>query len=146
MPNYLHRTTKQQLRSIAPADLPEPEANYIRDPDLSAVTGQPPKYWLIAGDTVTLMDQSARDAVDAAELSAESDSIADELDTPRTIVRAFAEVLLDELNAHALKINAILDAIDNANNLGDVKTSVAVIADHPQRSLAQLKTAVRSKL
>ena len=122
MPNYVHRTNKQYLTSTSPASLPESEANYIQDPDMSAVAGEPSKYWIITGDVITLMDQAAQDAVDAAEDTAQLDSIADELDQTRTIMRAFAEVVLDQVN--------------------DLR------ADHGRNALtlAQLKTAVRGKL
>jgi thioesterase domain-containing protein len=43
-------------------------AAWIHLPDLSAVAGQPNYYWITQAfpdDTVTLMDQAARDAVDA---------------------------------------------------------------------------------
>jgi len=122
MPAWLHRTDKRLLNSIAEADLPESVANYIEEPDMSAVAGEPSKYWVITGDNVTLMDQAARDAVDAAAETAQLDSIADELDQTRTIMRAFAEVVLDQVN--------------------DLR------ADHGRNALtlAQLKTAVRGKL
>ena len=122
MPNWIHRTTKQYLPSVASADLPESEANFIEEPDLSAVSGFASKYWLISGDTVTLMSQAERDAVDAAETVSRRDALADELDRTQTILRAFAEVVLDEFNnlraQHGLQ----------------------------PRTLAQLKTAVRNKL
>ena len=65
MANYLHRTTKQYTTSVSPNDLQEPEVNYVVNPDLSAVEGFPSIYWIITGDVVTLMDQAARDTVDA---------------------------------------------------------------------------------
>ena len=67
MPDWLHRTTKRGLRSIAAADLPEPQANYIEDPDLSNVQGVPKKYWKIEGDTVSEMNASEKQAVDEVE-------------------------------------------------------------------------------
>ena len=66
MPNYVHRTNKQYLVSVSPASLPEPEANYIQDPDLSAVAGEPSKYWTITGDIVTLKSPAEQAIVDAA--------------------------------------------------------------------------------
>lgn len=66
MPNYLHRTTKAYQVSVSTADLPEPVANYIQDPDVTVVAGFATKYWTITGDVVTLMTQGERDAVDAA--------------------------------------------------------------------------------
>lgn len=60
--------------------------------------------------------------------------------------RAIAAVLLDELNAHALKINSILDAVDAATSLADLKTRIGLIADYPQRTLAQAKTSINNKI
>lgn len=119
---YIHRTTFQRLPSTSPASLPEPEANYVMDPDETAIAGQPSKYWILTGDVFTLMDQAARDAVDAAEETASLDAIADELDQTRSIMKAFAEVVLDEINT-----------LRGKHGLA-------------ARTLAQLKTAVRGKL
>ena len=119
---WLHRTTLRQLRSIAPADLPEPQANYIEEPDLSAVVGFAPKYWIVTGDAVTLMDAVARAAVDAAEDMVTLNSIADQLEEQRTVMRGFAEVVLDEIN------------------------SLRALHGRPARTLRQLRNAVRGKL
>jgi len=146
MPAWLHRTDKELLTSVAAADLLEPIANYIEEPDLSVVTGQPVKYWLISGDIVSLADAATRAAIDAAELSAFRDTLADEIDTLDTYMRGFALVVLDEFNAHADKFNEILDAIDAAANLAQVKSAIAAITNYPQRTIPQLKTAVRNKL
>ena len=146
MPNWIHRSTKQKLRSVCSGELPDAIANYIEEPDLSAVSGQPSKYWTITGDVVTLMDQAARDVVDTAEDTTRLDSISDELDQTQSILKAFAQVLVDELNNRADTTNAILDAIDNASNLSGLKTAIGQISNTPQRTLAQLKTAVRNKL
>ncbi len=145
MPMWVHRTDKIVLRSVASADLPEAIANYIEEPDLTSVTGFVSKYWLIAGDIVSLMDAAARAVVDAAELSADRDELTDTIDMAETYTRAFALVVLDEFNAVASKLNEILDAIDAANNLSQVKSNVAVILDQPVRTVAQLKAAVRNK-
>lgn len=119
MSNVLNRTTKEFRRSVNTPDFPL--AAWIINPDLSAVEGFANKYWLIAGDVVSLMSQSARDVVDADENTARLDSVADELDRVETIMRAFAEVVLDEINT--LRSQHGLNA----------------------RTLSQLKTAVRGK-
>lgn len=124
MPNFLHRTTKSYQASIPYSDLQEPLANYIEEPDLSAVTGFNNQYWTITGDVITLMSQAERDAVDAAALVTQLDSISDELDRVQTILRAFAEVVLDEFNVLRAEQKPKL----------------------PNLTLAQLKTAVRNKL
>ena len=98
MPLWLHRTNIIVLRSVPEADLPEPAANYIEEPDLTEVTGWPTKYWIVTGDVVTLMDQAARDAVDAAELEVSRDSEASQLDDLEAVLRAFMLIVLDEIN------------------------------------------------
>ena len=77
MPNYLHRTTKQYLTSVSTPDLREPEANYVKDPDLRAVQGQPVKYWVITGDLVTLASRTEQTAIDAAEATARTKQLRD---------------------------------------------------------------------
>jgi len=161
---WLHRTQNQFLQQISSGGMedqfspelfhdgsgePTSSTNWIHAPDLAAVTGFAVKYWIrqpFPDDTVTLMDQSARDAVDAAELSAQRNAIVDQLDQVEDIQRASLLSLLDELNNHADRINAILDAIDGASNLSQVKSAIAVINDYPQRTIAQMKTAILSKL
>jgi len=134
---WLNRTTKlflQQMSSGAmelrfPAEVlhdgagePISNANWIHAPDLSAVTGFASKYWIITGDIVTLLSQAERDAVDAAVLSTSRDGVADELDAVEDITRAFALVVLDEINT-----------LRAQHGLAD-------------RTIAQLKTGVRNKL
>ena len=146
MPRWLHRTTKNLLPSVASADLPEVQSNYIEEPDLSAVTGVEVKYWKITGDVINEMTQAEKDTVDLADRTALRDGIAAELDQLEGIMRAFALTLLDELNLHAAKITAILAAAENANNLASFKTAMNAITDMPQRTIGQLKNALRGKL
>lgn len=144
MANVLHRTTKQYRLSASPID--HPVIDWIHDPDVSAGAGFDSKYWIITGDIVTLMDQAARDAVDAQELSDGYDATANQLDGVDAVLRAFALVMLDELNNHADRINEILDAADNATSLASFKAAMVNITNYPQRDIGQLKTSVRGKL
>jgi hypothetical protein len=146
MANWVHRTDKTYLHSVEPNELPEAEANYIENPDLSAVAGWSNKYWAITGDVVSLMSPAERDAVDAAELASSRDSLADRVSNIEDVLRASLLAILDEVNLHAIRINAILDGIDNASNLAEVKTAIALINDVPSRTIAQMKTAIRGKL
>jgi len=143
---WTHRITFQTLRSTPASDLQEPVANYVENPDLSAVEDEPTRYWQLSGDVFSLIDQAARDAVDAALLIAARNELADQIDAAETFLRGFALVVLDELNAHSAKTNAILDAIDAANNLGSLKTAIGNISNLPDRTASQIKTAVRNKL
>ncbi len=144
MSNVLNRTTKAYIPSANTPDYPV--AEWIIDPDMTAVIGYPPQYWIITGDVVTLMDAAARAQVDAATLNASRDSTAAVLNEPESYPRGYALVALDELNAHALKTNSILDAVDAATTLADLKIRIAAITDYPQRTINQMQNAVRSKL
>lgn len=95
MPDYLHRTTFALLHSVASADLPEAESNYILNPVLPDA---PSKYWEVSGNDVKLMDAAARTKVDVDEKEIQDTAEVDALDN--VIVRA----LLDEINV--LKTNA----------------------------------------
>lgn len=99
MPNYVHRTTRQYLQSVPPYELPEPLANYIENPDLSAVVGVPSLYWVITGDVIAEMSQSEKDAVDAALLSASRDAaIQGEVDNLESVMRQLVKLMVQEIN------------------------------------------------
>jgi hypothetical protein len=99
MGDYVHRTTKQYLKSVSPNSLPEPLVNYIEDPDLSNVVGVPSIYWIITGDVITEMTQGEKDAVDAAILSAARDGeMQAEIDNLESVVRQLTKLTVDELN------------------------------------------------
>jgi hypothetical protein len=142
--NVLNRTTKQFIPSANTTEYPV--EFWIIEPNMTAVVGQPSKYWIISGDVVSLMNQAQRDAVDAAELSAARDETALRVDQVEDIIRALSLTLLDELNMHTGRTNAILTAIDNGGTLAQVKTGIAAIVDLPTRTIAQLKTTLRNKL
>ena len=111
MANVLNRTTKQYLTSVSTPDYPT--GDWIINPDLSATTGEPNKYWVITGDVVSVMKQSEKDTVDAAEEKARLDGVEDEVGTDKT-----ADALLDEINT--------LRAIESlaAKTVDDLKTAV----------------------
>lgn len=66
---------------------------------------------------------------------------ADKTDLTRLVLGELL-LMLDEFNAHATTINAILSAIDAASTLAQVKTNIAAIPDYPQRTKAQLVNAL----
>ena len=125
MANYLHRTTKQYETSVSPNSLTEPEANYVVNPDLSAVEGFPSIYWVITGDVVTLMNKPARDVVDADIVTAadlaDKESEKSRMDVEKVLI-ALAKVMLKEFNI--------------------------LRAEHglPARTLSQLKTAIKNEI
>jgi hypothetical protein len=60
--------------------------------------------------------------------------------------KAIILVIQDQLNATNSKINSILDAIDAATTLPNLKTAVAAIANMPITVPSQIKTAVMNKI
>lgn len=107
MSDVLNRTTKEFRRSVhTPAF---PPADWIVNPDLSAVVGQPIKYWLISGDAVSLADAGGQAAIDAAILAARVvvDKAAEKREfDDRRVLKAFAELIMNQFNTlraqHAL--------------------------------------------
>lgn len=117
MATALNRTTKQLKLSASPNE--HPLVDWIYEPDLSSVTGILSKYWVIIGDVITEMDQTAKNAVDAAELQAIEDGELAEADTG--FLRRLVLLIIDELN--------ILRGEHGLSN----------------RTVAQFKTAMRAK-
>ena len=144
MADVLNRTTNIYIPSANTPDYPISE--WIHNPDLTAVQGYPSQYWVITGDVVTLMSPSERAAVDQQVLNASRDYTAGRFDDIEDITRAYGAVALDEFNLHASTVTAILNAVDAATSLADLKNRVATIADLPQRTLKQVQSAVRNKL
>ena len=68
MADVINRTTLELLKSQNTPDFPV--ADWIINPDLSALAGVPTKYWKVVGDTVIEMTQTEKDAVDAAAAAA----------------------------------------------------------------------------
>jgi hypothetical protein len=136
MGDYVHRTTKQYLQSVSPNDLPEPLANYIEDPDLSAVEGVPNRYWVITGDVISEMDQAAKDVVDAQILSDSRDAaIQAEIDELESVLRQLTKLIVDELNILRQQFN---DTTAESAQLTDT-----AFAD---RTLTQVRTQLRGDL
>ncbi len=144
MANVLNRTTKQFIPSANTVEYPVED--WIINPDMSAVVGQPSKYWTISGDTVSLMSQGERDAVDAALIASARDALAAEMDQVESYARAFALVVLDEINAHATNISGDRLAAVNGGTYAAFRTAATAVSSTPTRTIAQLKTALRNKL
>jgi len=117
MASVLNRTTRQFIQSANTPDYSVDD--WIINPDMSAVAGVAQKYWVIAGDAVSEMGQSAKDVVTAAEAQAMEDGEIAEADSG--FLRRFALILIDELNT--------------------------LRAEHglPARNITQLKAAMRTK-
>jgi len=101
--NWLNRLTNAFHTNTSPADMAKRYGvltDWIYDPDMSAVAGQPDKYWSITGDVVSLMSQTERDAVDAAEAQAEidADRIQQKARMNERLLKALAVYFAKEIN------------------------------------------------
>jgi len=99
MANVLNRVTRRFIKSANTPDYPVNE--WIINPDMSAVINQPNRYWIITGDVVTLMDQAARDTVDANILTAAD--LADKVTEKKVFVnrksmKALLTIIMGEFN------------------------------------------------
>lgn len=138
MAAVLNRTTKQYLRSANTPDYPA--ADWIINPDISAVNGWPTKYWIITGDVITLMDQAARDAVDAAEAAA---ALAD--------AKTEADAAPDSKEALGVEFRAliaILNQRDNylVNRISELQAALDTVRDTAGNAAARLDTLPASWL
>ena len=130
MANVFNRTTPEYRVSVHTPDF-DP-ADWAINPDVTAVAGQPVKYWFLTGATnaegfeiVDIVDAATQAIIDAAEAAArlanEKDNAKTDFDAQR-VLKALAELLVDEFNAlrslHAL----------------------------PPRTFAQLRTAIQAKI
>lgn len=123
MASVLNRTTKDYRPSVNTPDFDV--ADWIINPDLTAVVGEPRKYWIITGDVVTLASPAEQTVIDAdiavARDLAGKESEKEEYDAKR-VLRAIVELLIDELN--------VLRTIEGL----------------PDRTIAQTRSAIRNKI
>jgi hypothetical protein len=64
----------------------------------------------------------------------------------RKLMTAYSDIVKDEINGLRQWIVQYKAAVAAANNLGTLKTSVANLPDLPDRTLAQLKTAIQNRI
>lgn len=73
-------------------------------------------------------------------------ALADNTRPDMKVLRGVVLALLDELNLHALKMNSMIDAVNAATSLSDLKTRYSTIADYPQRTMAQAVTSIKTHI
>jgi hypothetical protein len=104
--------------------------------DLTTVNGQVFSVWLAehGGDPALTFRRLAKEALDKQTAKIEG------------LIRAMLLVVLDEMNLHADKMNEINASVDAASNFNAFKSDLQSVADYPQRTPAQLRNAIKSKL
>lgn len=124
------------LKTIAAADtspLPRGKVEVSQNVEL---VNDIPTYIRVVGDAPPPPDWDALD----------TEALNNALVEPGSVVRALALLMLDELNAHAEKITAILNAADTATSLDTFKTAMLAITDAPQRTQSQLVAALKARM
>jgi len=125
----------------------------VIQPDISALAGIPIIYWKHVAGAIVEMTVSEKSAVDAAIIQAAINAMRSGgistlvVQSPAGIVlRAFADILKDEFNIIRQWITDFKADVAAATTLADLKTRVAADPDLPDRTLAQLKTAIQDKI
>lgn len=115
----VHRIQKI-VRDVKPSLVTEeifPSANWIWDPSITAEAQVAnTKYWIITGDSISLMDSAQRAIVDADELIIIRDDLANNIEKPETYERAFALLILDEINNLRAEHSLLLRTVQQLKN------------------------------
>lgn len=151
MANVLNKTTSPADYRLSVHTPDFPEADWFINPDISAVAAVPTRYWVVGTNPVTEMNQGQKDAVDAA--SAAAALAAAKAEATAAIdgnvgydLRAIANLTIDEINALRQWITSFKAATAAATSLANLQTRVAALANTPDRTLAQAKTAYKNAI
>ena len=139
MADVLNRTTLQYPQSVNTPNYPE--SDWIINPDLSQVEGYESKYWVLNGDSILLMTQAERDAVDASELMMKelteksmAKEAVDAVSNPSTrVLIGMAKIIQSELQTNKAAIQQIAD------HLGLTLTNPPL----PSRTIDELREALK---
>ena len=129
------------------------QPNVLINPNLSAVAGQPLRYWKhVAGaiQLMTLAEQNAVDAAIAAALLASqrngAKDIFDSAVSDGKILKAVVLLLIDELNTLRTFTRDFKTETAAATNLANFQTRIATLPTLADRTAAQARTAIRTKI
>ena len=119
MSTVLNRTTKRLIQSANTPDYPT--ADWIINPDLSAVAGVNSKYWKISGDVVSEMS--------AGEKTTEDDVVANVDVTKATKLAAIDDKTLSLIYAGEDHVAATIRILKTAVNAAATKAAVDAVVD-----------------
>lgn len=129
------------------------QRNTLINPDISAVDGLNVDYWKVLDGAVVPMETNERVAIDQAIAAAIDSQIRDQaknsiggLSPEALIFKAKAAIDIDEQNIIRGWIMSFKAQVALALSLEDFKTRVAGLSDLPDRNLAEMKTAINSKI
>ncbi len=113
----------------------------------------PIKYLKVFAGDLLEMDQTEKNAVDLAlltaldmEIRSRAKSSYDGFSDLPLALRAFASITVDEINILRQWITSFKTQVSLATTLADLKTRVAGLPTVNDRTLSQLKTAIQSRI
>lgn len=129
------------------------QPNVLINPDLSNVQGVAPQYWKhVLGEILPMTSQERTDYDAAVALSVTlsvrtaGKDLLDSQSDAGIILRSVLDICLDEINALRGWITDYKADVAAATSLADLKTRVAANPDLPNRTLVQLRNAVKSRI
>lgn len=158
MATFLHRTTKRIEPDNGTGDL---GPSYIRNPDLSAVVGEPVKYWIIEGDTIRAATAGERLTIDLQITQAEADAAIALLTAQRNAaiaaigavreealiaIRAMAEVIRQEFNKQKQWNADTKTKVAGAATFAAFKTAWATLNNVTPITVPQMRTAIKNEI
>ena len=148
-------TPNKVLQIILSASSPDyaGRTDVLVNPDLSVVAGTLQKYWKHLAGVITTMTVAEQTAVDAANAAAaialmRSDgvSLLSTQGGSGIIQRAVTDIMKDELNILRQWMESFKAQTALSTNLADFKTRVSTLPAMPDRTLAQLRTAIVTRI
>ena len=134
-----------EVRQIKEKDSIGFDSNWLINPDLSQVEGHPFWHWQVVNDQVVLKSSADMALADSQILDARAQAISNKIDD-RSFQRAFARLVLNEINRLSVAINETRDAISTASSLAEAQTNIQALGSEPERTLAQLKNQLKNSV
>jgi len=136
-PSLPHKTTLQILPVVTTDPPFDPDTQVRIGPIVTIEQAQVTRVW-------TVRTKTPQELLDDDALA--RDSVMNSFDSSYAVERAILGLIVDEFNLHSTRLASILDVAAQATSLADFKTRMATVQAIPQRTLAQLRTAVRNAL
>lgn len=125
----------------------------VINPDVSSLLNVPIKYWKHVTGNIVEMTPAEKLALDSEEMTSFTWSIREGgktlLDSKigeAILLRALADIIKDELNLVREWFESFKAQVALASSLADLKTRVAGLPAMPDRTLAQLRTAIKTRI
>lgn len=125
----------------------------VREPNVGALQGIPIRYWKHLAGSIVEMSQVEKDALDAEVVITLRDNtrlagknIIDAQTAIGIIERAVADITRDEINNIRQWIMSFKAEVALASTFANLKVRVATLPDMPDRTLAQLRAAIKSRI